>query len=277
MDNSQAQADNLSAQNQEGTEQTFRDDLSGDLRNNPSLEKFGNVEDLAKSYLNLESKLGADKIIVPKDSNDTEAWTALNQKLGVPDSAEGYSFSDIDGVPQEALTIDKGAFANVAKKHSLRPDQAEGIWADYNGAIKEALHNINQKDEELVQGVEAELRKEWGNAYDTKVELGERVIEKFANSEEEAKWMQAELGKDPRIARFLANIGSQFSENQIGDFKVKTYTKTPDEALREIQAIEATRGKENEDPYYNESHIDHKERVDYVTNLYRMLNSSKQG
>ena len=93
-DNAAANEDNGSMGNDTQTSlntqtQTTGDDwhtqLSEEYRNHPSIQKFSDVNGIAKSYLSLESLMGQEKVPVPKSADDTNAWNIVHKAFGVPD------------------------------------------------------------------------------------------------------------------------------------------------------------------------------------------------
>ena len=56
------------------TSKSWLDDLPDDLKTAPSLARYSSKEALARGYLNAEKMIGSEKVPIPKDPNDTEAW-----------------------------------------------------------------------------------------------------------------------------------------------------------------------------------------------------------
>ena len=103
--------------------------LNSDFNNHPSIQKFNDVNGLAKSYLSLEKMMGQDKIVMPKDDNDIEGWNSMYSRLGVPETSDGYGLVQPEGVPEglQDAQMDVKAFADVAKEFNLTPKQAKGL------------------------------------------------------------------------------------------------------------------------------------------------------
>lgn len=213
-----------------------------DLRN--SLSKFDDTPDgigkLAESYNNLEKLLGHEKVPVPKDINDVEGWNRLSKALGVPDKAEGYGLSDAT-IPADlakmGLTLNKNEFAEVMHAHKVPPGAVQGIWKVYQQkAIESYSKAMTAHQEQLTKTVNT-LRGEWGDAYETNVELGQMVINKFSNGQEMNDKITAMLSKDPDGIKFLAKVGEQFAENKVPEFQMKRFSLAPEEAMEEVKKI----------------------------------------
>lgn len=243
--------------------------LGDDLSKAPSLQKFENTEkglvEAAKSYVNLEKLLGNEKVPLPKDADDTEGLAAFNKAIGVPEKAEGYALPDAKMPDGVQTGFDKGAFQGIMHKYGLRPDQAEGLWNEYTGmAAKSIVTRQNELKSNMDKNINA-LRAEWGDAYAGNIELGDMLINKFADDQEMGDWLTSTLGSNPYGMKFLAKIGTQFSENKIGDFQYKRFSMTPEEAQNEVARIK----NDPQHPYNSEkaTEKDHQMAVDHVNRL----------
>jgi hypothetical protein len=255
---------------------------SPDLRN--SLSKFDDTPEgigkLAESYNNLEKLLGHEKVPIPKDINDVEGWNRLSKALGVPDKAEGYGLADANipkDLAQMGLTLNKNEFAEVMHAHKVPPSAVKGIWDVYQKkAIDSYAQAMKQHQEQLTNTINA-LRGEWGDTYETNVELGQMVINKFSNDQEMNDYLTASLSKDPRGIKFLAKVGEQFAENKVPEFQMKRFSLAPEEALEEIQKIKM----DMDGPYMNQkgkfTDKEHQAAVDRVNHLFAVYQKGRQG
>ena|SRR3990167_3265857 len=118
-----------------------------------------------------------------------------------------------------------------------------------------------------------QMRSEWGDAYDTNVELGQLVINKFASDQDSQDFVTASLMKHPNGIKFLSKIGSQFAENKIGEFGFKRFSLTPEQAQSEIDGILA----EPKHPYNNDraAPAERDRAIDYVNGLYKLISKSR--
>lgn len=249
---------------------SWKGQLSADLANAPTMHKFPDTKEgfdgMVKSHLSLEKMLGNEKVPIPKGKDDHAAIAMFRKAMGVPEKAEGYSLPDAS-VPEtmKGLTFDKQKFAEAIHKYDLTPDQAKGVWQDYTDMSKRAYSDALKAREEQVTGMVNELRSEWGDAYKSKVELGQMVINKFSDSKEMNDFVTASLTQDPRGVKFLAKLGDQFTENKIGDFKYQRHSLTAEEAQREIDSIKNDPKHPYNDPKAPEA--EHNRAVDYVNSL----------
>ncbi len=257
---------------------SWKTNLTPDFANSPTMQKFADNKDglnaAIKSHLSLEQMLGKDKVVIPKDEKDTEGWANLAKAMGVPDKAEGYGLADPE-FPEgmKGVTIDKNKFAEIAHAHKLTPGQTKGLYGAYQEMIKSAYTKAVTDKQAEMQGTINRLRSDWGDAYDTNVELGQMVINKFASDKETQDFVTAAILSHPNGVKFMAKIGNQFAENKIGEFGYKKFSLTPDQAQAEIDTI--VRDKAH--PYNNDKlpQGERQRAIDYVNNLYATINRAK--
>ena len=258
----------------------WKSSLSTDLQGSPLIGKFEDTPEglnaAFTSHNNLETLLGHEKVPIPKGPDDSEGWDRFSRAMGIPDTADGYELPKAE-LPEsmQGVTIDKAKFAEVVHANKLTPQQAQGLWDAYNkiniATYQQAQANFEKQMTETVNA----LKSEWGEAFDTNVELGQAVINKFGADQADVDYLTATLGKDPRGIKFLAKIGGQFAENKIGDFSVKRFSMSPEEAQNEIENIT----KDLNGPYYNmegkHTQKEHDAAIERVNYLRASINKSK--
>ena len=67
---------------------TWKDSISETYRNDPNIEKFTEIDALAKSYINATKMIGQDKLVIPTNNSTEEHWNEVYAKLGRPESAD---------------------------------------------------------------------------------------------------------------------------------------------------------------------------------------------
>lgn len=252
----------------------WKSSLRTDLRDSPFAQKFEDTPDglnkAMESYGNLEKLLGHDKVPIPKDINDVEGWNRLSKALGVPDKAEGYGLADANipkDLAQMGLTLNKNEFAEVMHAHKVPPSAVKGIWEVYQKKAVDSYSTAMKQHQEQLTNTINSLRGEWGDAYQTNVELGQMVINKFSNDQKMNDYLTSSLSKDPNGIKFLAKIGEQFAENKVPEFQMKRFSLAPEEALEEVQKIKM----DMNGPYMNQSgkytEREHRAAIDRVNHL----------
>jgi len=287
MDNLEPQVDNSVAQTPEpqveepqgvSVDTNWKNSLRSDLRESPFAKKFGDDIDglnkFAESYGNLEKLLGHDKVPIPKGPDDIEGWNRFSKALGIPDKADKYNLPD-PVLPEslKGLMVDKTKFAETVHALKLTPSQAEGLWKTYNEINVETYTKAMKEHQVNIQNMVSQLKGEWGDAYDTNVELGQMVINKFSDDQDMNDYITASLSQDPRGIKFLAKLGEQFAENKIGGFEVGRFSLGPEQASEEIQKII----RDPNHAYNSEKATpkEHQAAVDYVNSLYASINRAK--
>ena len=71
-------------------EANWKDALPEDVKQDPSMQAIQTVDNLAKSYVNAQKMIGADKIIVPNKYAEENEWKDVFTKLGLPESPDKY-------------------------------------------------------------------------------------------------------------------------------------------------------------------------------------------
>jgi hypothetical protein len=252
----------VETQTQQAAPASFRDSISEEYRNNPSIKSFTNVNDMAKTLIHAQRMIGADKIPLPGKSATDDEWRAIYQKLGAPDDPQKYELSTETKV-LDANAI--GEFRNAAFEAGLNNRQADTVAKFMDTTLQTAQAKFEQQAEELRYGGEQELRKEWGQAFDQRVELAYKAAVDTlgdANLLDEIRLADGRmLGDHPAIVRMFAKIAEQIGEdNLIGE--TSEMIMTPNEASQRIS--EMTR---RDSPYWDKMHPEHDKYVQEVLRL----------
>ncbi len=212
--------------------ENWREFISEDLRVNESLAKFTTLDGLAKSYLNAESMIGKDKIVVP--STDEE-WETVYNTLGRPEKPEGYV---VENAPD--------GFKEAVHKIGLTANQAQAV-AKWHGELASTAKAKEDSDtEDLKNKVNLELKNDWGEKYAGNVVVAKRVITENSDDGFMDFLETSGLGNDPRMIKFLHKVGSLSGEDNLenGDGEA---TQTPEQLKEEINGVMATPAYQNKD------------------------------
>ena len=248
------------------SEQSFIDTLPEDVRAEPSLKNFQDAGQLAKSYVHAQRMVGADKISVPTKHATDEDWNQVFSKLGVPDSPDKYEVKY--ELQEGANETPVKNFIEEAHKLNLLPHQVQGVL-NYYSQLEQGVNDTQQKDMELNKiENESSLRKEWGLAYDKKMNAANGVFKNFFATDLADVKLQdgTPLGNHPGFVRSLSEMANKFSEDSMGTNQEESGGITPAEADREIQKI---LGDQNH-PYFQKNHPGHKAAVDEMFKLNNM-------
>jgi len=159
--------------------------LPDSLKSNESLTGFKTVGDLATDYLatrtkatELEGKI-SNSIPKLKDNATDEERGHFYDALGRPKEAKEYEFEGEDKNAPEWTNQWKQTFHGLG----LTKAQASELSKKFNGSIQSLVeaHNASLKAE--VTAAETALKSEWGDKFDTNVELAKRLYQKHLGNE----------------------------------------------------------------------------------------------
>ena len=247
---------------------SWKEAIPEELRNDPNISKFTELESLAKSYVNATRMIGQDKVAIPNNNSTEDQWNEVYDKLGRPESADKYQLD----VKSDVVPLDESAvksFAENAHKLGLNNKQAQGILEFYKNSMEGSAQQ-NQVDMETAQAqAEQELRKEWGRAYEDNIKKAGAVAK--ANMDANILDMQLKdgtrLGDHPAIIKGFANIANILSEDKLVSTESESVSQGIDYSA-EISKIVNDR----DGPYWNKAHPDHDKVVQQVFNLRTMMN-----
>jgi len=248
---------------------TWKEAISEEFRSDPNIEKFTEIDALAKSYINATKMIGQDKVAVPNKNSTEDQWNEVYDKLGRPESADKYSLN----VKSDVVPIDEGSikqFADNAHKLGLNQKQAEGILEFYKTSM-EGTAQQSKVDTETAQAQSAqELRQEWGREFDTNVKRAGALAK--ANMNPEILDMELKngmrVGDHPEIIKGFAKIAGMMSEDNMVTAESEQVNSNKD-----IESEISTITNNTDGPYWNKGHPDHDKVVQQVYTLREMLNA----
>ena len=239
------------------TTTSWRDSLPEDLKANNSLSKFETIEGLAKSYTNLESMLGRDKIPVPKDG-DNEGWERYYKAGGRPDKFEDYGFAKPDQLPngmEYAPDLDQ-RFAKVFHKHGMNKGQAKAVRDEMIAVLTEGHKAQSTAQEVATSDGSAKLKEAWGRAYDQNLGIAKSELKKRGSAEFVAFLESSGLGNHPAMAEFLYNV----AKDTRGESELIT-NREQEQTPAQIDAEIADHTSKYNTALFDSSHPEHALRV----------------
>ena len=249
------------------TQSTWKDSISEEYRKDPNIEKFTEIDALAKSYINATKMIGQDKLAVPTNNSTEEAWNEVYDKLGRPESAEKYSLD----AKSKVVSLDDNAvkqFAETSHKLGLNNKQAQGLLEFYKTNMEGTAQQAKIDTETAQAQAEQTLRSEWGREFDTKVKQAGSLAK--ANIKPEVLDMTlsngTRLGDHPEIIKGFAKIAGMMAEDKI--------VSTESESVQSNQNIQDEIDSivnDKASPYWNKGHPNHDKQVQQVYTLREML------
>ncbi len=246
----------------------WRDDLPDDIRDHQSLATINDVNALAKGYVHAQSMIGADKIPVPGKWADDDDWSEVYSRLGRPGDSNGYEIEAGDAEIDEDFL---GWFKGTAHNAGLNNRQAQMIAQAYMEMAGENAGNEQIDTDQMRSQVESDLRKEYGNAYEDRLELGNGFIDEFG-VEGLTDLVLADgmpLRNHPAFVKTLINAANFIHTNVSEDAVIgnkDNISITPQEAQGKVNEL-----MRPDSPYWDRTHPMHNQLVQEVQELMQQI------
>ena len=246
---------------------SWKDSISEEFRKDPNIEKFTEIDALAKSYINAVSMIGSDKIPVPTNNSTEEQWNEIYTKLGRPESPDKYTLD----VKSDAVPIEESAvksFAENAHKLGLNNKQAQGILEFYKQTLEGSAKEMSVNMESAQAEATNMLRSEWGKTYDENLRKASSVAQTYLEPELLDTQLRdgSRLGDNPKIIKAFANIANLLSEDKIIGTEADNVLQGR-EIEKEIEELTS----DKQGAYWNKMHPNHNKVVNQVLALREIL------
>ena len=251
------------------TPSSWKESISEEFRSDPSIEKFTEIDALAKSYINATKMIGQDKLVIPNNNSTDDQWNEVYSKLGRPESADKYSLD----AKSETVPMDEGAiksFTEQSHKLGLNNKQAQGILEFYKNNMEGTAQQSKIDTETAQVQSEQQLRQEWGRDFEGKVKQAGALAKANINPEVLDMTLSngTRLGDHPEIIKGFAKIAGMMSEDKI----VSTESENVDTS-KDIESEISALTNDTTGPYWNKQHPEHDKIVQQVYTLREMLNA----
>ena len=250
-----------------GSAMDWRASLDETLRADPTLADIKDLNGLAKSYVHAQRMIGKDKIALPSDTSDQSEWDMFYERLGRPGDGN-YKLEPNGGVPDgiefEPAALDR--FKKIFHANGLTQKQAEGIFKEYMSYVGEQHNAVTSNGQAQRSEWVNQVKREFGRAFDERVDLAVRAVETFGGTEL-MQWLdQTGLGDHPMFVKMFANIGQQMQESLASPGQSRGWTMTPDSARQEIARMQ--RDKDFMTSYMTPGATGHAEAVKKMQDLF---------
>ena len=221
-----------------------------------SVEKFKTVEDMAKSYLNMEKLVGKKTIGMPDENSSEEEWSKLYDRLGRPVAADKYEVKRAEGLPPE-LIDEEGmkSFLGAAYKAGLNQKQVSALVSEFDRQLLEGAKRSAAAEEARKGEAVSELRKLWGSDLQEKVERAQQTLNILDPQETIDR---EKLRNNVQVIQLL----SSFSDKVLGDTLPKGTDGGPISDIEDRLAVLMS-----SPAFANEMSLDH----DKIMTEYKML------
>lgn len=168
----------------------FNDDMKGYVSN----KGFKGPQDVVESYRNFEKLMGAprDRLLTLPENMDSPEGRAIWEKLGAPKDAKEYGFVPKEGESPEVYA----QFAETFKELGVPRLMGEKIVEFLRGQ-GEAMNKAQTDQIELQKtNATANLKKEWGAAFEQNKVLADQGAIRLGMSQDEVTALGSALGPD---------------------------------------------------------------------------------
>ncbi len=222
--------------------------------------------DVLASYAGLESMIGAEKVVLPGKAAPPEAWDAVWNRLGRPESPEGYAFTaPAEDAPYAEETAEK--FRQAAHAAGLTAKQAAALhdwWLGEASAEQAATAEAGARAEgELAR----KLETAWGGDKEARLDAARRAARHFGLGEAQLGRLEAVAG-DFQLLDGLASIGALLGEDSLVGRESSMASQGQAEA--EIRRLRAD--PEFRRAYVERGHPGHEEAVRRMSELAERAN-----
>jgi len=224
----------------------MREGLPPELRDSPSLKGIDSFESLVQQHANVQHLIGGEKIARPKEDAPQEDWDRFYNTLGRPDAPDKYDLGDFQ--PPEGLPWDGDLQSGMLQDlhvAGLTNEQVNKVVRSFAARQHEGFKNVQTSIQEAHDKADRELKTEWGNAYDGRIQESIKGM-RYAFGEladDVAQTVLTDgslLGDNPVFIRAFQKIGASMGEHQmIGDRTPGDPAVSPAQAAQEIKALES--------------------------------------
>lgn len=194
---------------------SFDGETQGWLENKGWTAEDG-LTQMVRAHRSLESMMGRDKVVWPKDAQDKQAWAEIHRRMGVPSSWEDYGLAPLgpDGKPdRQADRSYADGMAQVFHKLGIGKETAAALATEH-ATLQAAL---TAADNESFQRSSAQdfdaLRREWGGEADTRLAAAQRASRAFGLEPAVMGKIERAIGTRAMLS-LLSDIGTAISEDR---------------------------------------------------------------
>jgi hypothetical protein len=249
-------------------EKTWLDGLPDDLKASPSLTRYSSQEALARAYLNAEKMIGSEKVPIPKDPNDAEAWDRYYKAGGRPEDPAKYEFQKPEKMP-EGTTYDEGMetwWRQSAHEAGLSQRQASKLFERYRDRFLSSIELSEKASTTEVQNAKLALERDWGGEFKARRQLAKAAFAEMP-ADLQAAMSRAGLVRMPSFVKYLHDMKAKTTGETDPKIGGRATDGTPD-------AVKASIAKHREQyagALMDTSHPEHDLRTRELTAMHEKL------
>jgi len=250
----------------------YPSDLEQSYHGNPTLLKHYDKEKgefrigtMMKSLIHASSAIGKEKVLKPDKNWTDDQWNTFYRDIGLPDSVDKYDIKNNLAKGLEANEKMFNGFKEIAYKSGILPKQAQAVVDYFNQTIAETVQEQSKTASLNLQQARLDLEREYGNAFERKMNVAEQGIKAFASAEMMDSLEKKGFMDDPDFTRLMVKIGEALGEDKFNDDVKKSGQMTPSEIDAEIESF-----YKKDHPFSNSGHPHHDQYVNRMMELQEL-------
>ena len=219
--------------------------LPEDLRADTTVSNSTSLEDMARRMVNANKLVGANRVAVPDENATDDQLSEFYASIGRPATPEDYQLRSRK--ESENSTAPIVADADVTKistklhEIGLTTRQAAQVLSFYEDETLAAKSATDTMIAQSKQDSVDTLKKEFGAAFDAKVELARAAVRELGGDELATVLTETGLGDNPEMVKLMAKVGAMMGEDRlVGKGRAST-ARTPEMARQELAAKQANK------------------------------------
>ena len=190
--------------------------VTKELQDDESLDRFPTISELGKSYRELEGKLGRS-VEIPGENATAEEVEAYYKKIGRPDTPDDYEF-DRPELPQGAIydeALEK-EFRTFAHERGLTKKQAADLWNLQSKRTIDLVNNHQAAQRAELEATKATIRKTFGENADRELAMTQNFMRTTAEKIAPGIGRRIEesgLGNSIELVRLMNHFAHRTSED----------------------------------------------------------------
>ncbi len=223
----------------------WRDTIPEDIRNNKTIQETPDITTMAKRLVDANNYI-SQSIRLP-DDGDTSGMDELYNKLGRPESADKYKVTRPDLKEGDEYNEEiETAFLEAAHNAGLNNSQVNKLMT-WNEEQRQGQQKIQH--ENSAKAI-SDLKTEWGNAFDERVNMVNEVLNQYGDDQSEAT-----IKNNAGLISLIYELGKgQVEGTTTGEGNV-SHARSPQEAQAEIDKL--NRDPEFKKAYYSKNDPTH--------------------
>jgi hypothetical protein len=247
----------------EAAEFDFRQHIDEGLRDDPSLSSYKDINGMAKSLINAQKMVGADKVAIPGSWGTDADWSQVYDKLGRPAEASAYELN----AGEESVQENVDWFKETAHAVGLNNNQAQQLLEAYNERMgAQGTVSEEQMEGQRVQ-LETDMRREMGEDFERNMGAANSVLEEFGGGELTELQMAdgTLLGDNPQLIMMLTNLAG-FMRERMGEDTFNGRGNEPGLSGADV-AQKLSQITMPNSPYWDRNHPEHDQYVNEALRL----------